>query len=809
MHTNLKLSLRALIKKPIYSIINIIGLVIGTVSFFLILEYAMFEKSFDSFHRNSNQIFRVGFNWGEIDHSGNNNSIFASNVPAMGPALVEKIPEILSFTRLYDVKIASSQSVITYYNEGVVRYTGNEENGAYADTNFFKIFSFPIVSGNQNPLSKPNSIVLSEKLALKIFGKLDYDKIVGSMLQYDNRTSENYLVTGIMKNMPINSHLQFDFLVSYSTIKTNGPHTSWWWSQFHTYIKCVENTSNEILKEKFANLIHQQYGEKSRISIFLQPLDEIYLNSNLRGEIGSIGSSMQVSILLGVAFLILLSAWINYFNLFSSRASERANEVGIKKVMGADRRSIIFQFLKESFVINTFSIILSILVFVFLQERVSNWLNKDLSSVIQENYDLVFLIIIGLLIGVFLSILYPLIVLASKNPLRVLGRKFKSSSENYKFQQILIYVQFVISFVLISSTLIIISQIKFMQKHDKGIDLNGCIVFRNPANYIEGAEEKVRTVINELLKYSIVENASFSTSIPGKEINVSGGFNKKGDTNKDGNSAFKIDVGQYFLPTYGIQLIEGRNFSSKFSGETDKIVINEAALKVLNIFLPKDAINMNVIFGSKEYTIIGVFKNYNHLFLEKAFEPIILSYTTMPVGYFTIKIKDIDKIQDALAITKKEMSKVFPDRPFEYDNVSTIYDKQYIEINKFNLLMKALSILAVLVSALGLFALAGYSSQKEFKPTVIRKIFGATVIDTLLSLFKGFGIKMIVGSAIGSVVTYFLMQHWLQNFAFAIELGIGNFFIAFIVLLIVLIISVGYDCIKLSVINPIFFLNNE
>jgi putative ABC transport system permease protein len=334
-------------------------------------------------------------------------------------------------------------------------------------------------------------------------------------------------------------------------------------------------------------------------------------------------------------------------------------------------------------------------------------------------------------------------------------------------------------------------------------------VFRNPANYVEGAEEKVNIVINELLKYSIIENASFSTSVPGKMITESAGLNKVNDTNKDGNSAFKIDVGQDFLPTYGIQLIEGRNFSSKFSGETDKILINEAALTVLNIFLPKDALNMKVIFGSKEYTIIGVFKNYNHLFLEKAFEPIILNYTAFPRGYFTIKIKDYHKIQDALAITKKEISKVFPDRPFEYDYVSDIYDKQYDEISKFNFLMKALSILAVLVSALGLFALAGYSSQKEFKSIVIRKIFGATVIDTLFSLFKGFGFKMIVGSAIGSVVTYFLMQHWLQNFAFAVELGIGKFFIAFILLLIVLIISVGYDCIKLSVINPIFFLNNE
>jgi putative ABC transport system permease protein len=367
MNTNLKLSLLALIKKPTYTFINIVGLVIGTVSFFLILEYTIFEKSYDSFHSNSNEIFRVGFNWGEIDHLGDNSSIYASNVPAMGPALVEEIPDILSFTRLYDVKIASSQSVITYYNKGEVKYTGNEENGAYTDSNFFQLFTFPIVSGIENPLSKPNSIVLSEKLALKIFGEIDYDQIVGSMLQYDNRTSENYLVTGIMKNMPINSHLQFDFLVSYSTIKSNGPHTSWYWSQFHTYVKCVENTSNEKLKEKFASLIDRKYGVESKISIFLQPLDEIYLTSNLRSEIGPIGSSMQVSILLGVAFLILLSAWINYFNLFSSRSSERANEVGIKKVMGAEKRRIIFQFLMESFVINFFSIILSNNVLLFLK----------------------------------------------------------------------------------------------------------------------------------------------------------------------------------------------------------------------------------------------------------------------------------------------------------------------------------------------------------------------------------------------------------------------------------------------------------
>jgi putative ABC transport system permease protein len=807
---NLKLSFRALIKKPTYTIINIVGLILGTVSFFLILEYVFFEKSFDSFHHNSNQIFRVGFNWGEIDQLGDNSSIYASNVPAMGPALVNEIPDVLLFTRLFDVKIASSLSVITYYNKGEVKYTGNEENGAYADSNFFKIFTFPIVSGIENPLSKPNSIVLSEKLALKIFGETDYDQIVGSMLQYDNRTSENYMVTGIMKNMPVNSHLQFDFLVSYSTINSNdAPHTSWWWSQFHTYIKCVENTTNEKLKQKFVDLIHRHYGEKSRISIFIQPLEEIYLNSNLRSEIGPTGSSTRVSILLGVAFLILLSAWINYFNLFSSRSSERANEIGIKKVFGAERLNIVFQFLRESFVINLVSILLSIIVLVFVQERVSTWLNKDLSSIILENYDFVFLIIIGLLIGVFISILYPSLVLASKNPLEVLGKKFKSSSENYKFQEFLIYVQFVISFVLISCTLIIVSQIEFLQKYDKGIDLNGCIVFRNPANYVEGAEEKVSTLINELLKYSIIENASFSNSIPGKNITFNAGFNTIGDTNKDGNSASKIDVGQCFLATYGIQLIEGRNFSSKFSGETDKLIVNESALKVLHIFSPKDAINRRVIFCNNEYTIIGVFKDYNHLLLEKAFEPILLNYSANPSGYFTIKVNDNDKIQDALAITKKELAKVFPDRPFEYEYASNIYDKQYVEIRKFSFLMKCLSILAILVSALGSFALAGYSSQKELKSTVIRKILGATVIDTLFSLFKGFGIRLILSSIIGTTITYFLMQHWLQNFAVAIELGIGNFLIAFIVLLIVLIISVAYDFIRLSIIKPIYFLKDE
>ncbi len=809
MNSNFKLSLRTLLKNPIYTIINIIGLVIGTVSFFLILEYALFEKSFDSFHKNANQIFRVCFDWGEIDHNGDNSSIFASNVPAMGPALVEEIPEILSYTRLYDVRTASSQSVITYSNKGKVKYTGNEEQGAYADSSFFKIFSFPIVSGSANPLINPNSIVLSEKLAKKIFGKMDYDKIVGSVLQYDNRTSENYMVTGIMKNMPANSHLQFDFLVSYSTIRSNAPHNSWWWSQFHTYVKCSENTSDEKLEAKFANLIDRHYGEKSTISIFLQPLDEIYLHSNLRGEIGPIGSSLQVSILLGVAFLIILSAWINYFKLFSSRAGERANEIGIKRVLGADKRNIVLQFLKESFYINLISIALSIIVLIFVQKQVSIWLDKDIGSVIFQNYKLLFLIIVGLIVGVLISVLYPSFILASKNPIGILGKKFRGSSKNYNFKQALIYVQFMISFILISGTLIIVKQTKFMQNHDKGIDLNGCIVFHNPANYVEGAKEKVNTVISELKKYSIIKNASFSNSIPGKEISESQGFNKINTTNKNGNSAFKINVGFDFIPTYGIQLIEGRNFSSEYSGETSKLVVNEAALKVLNVAQAKDAINMRVIYGGKEYTIIGVFKNYNHLFLEKAFEPIILNYTAYPSGYFTIKINDVDKIQDALTITRKEFSNVFPDRPFEYDLVSNSYNQQYDEISKFNLFMKALSILALLVSALGLLALAGYSSQKELKPTVIRKIFGATETDTLFQLFKGFGIQLIVGSVLGSLITYFLMQQWLQNFAFATNVGVGNFVIAFLILLTVLIITVAYDFIKLSVINPIIFLNDE
>ena len=329
----LKLALRNLAKRKGYCVINILGLTAGLVSFFLIVEYVAFERSYDSFHESADEIYRVAFDWGETDYKGNNSSIYASSVPAMGPALKEGIPEIKDFTRFVPVLTVKPYCVFTYYENNKVKYAGNADHGFYADSSFLKIFSFPILQGSSSPLSQSRSIAITKSFAQKVFGDLTNDKIIGRSIEVDNEGKKDHIVTAILEDLPTNSHIQFDYLISYSTINSDRLEGNLGWSQFYTYVLTHAPVTSARIEPKLKQLLEKLYGKESRISIFLQPLEKIYLTSKLREELNATGSSQQLIFLTIIAYAILLMAWINYINMFLARALERANEIGVKKVL--------------------------------------------------------------------------------------------------------------------------------------------------------------------------------------------------------------------------------------------------------------------------------------------------------------------------------------------------------------------------------------------------------------------------------------------------------------------------------------------
>ena len=796
----LRLALRNLAKRKGYSVINILGLTAGLASFFLIVEYVAFERSYDSFHESSDKIYRVAFNWGETDYKGDNSSIYASSVPAMGPALKDAMPEIKDFTRFVPVLTVKPYCVFTYYENNKVKYAGNADHGFYADSSFLKIFSFPILQGNSDPLSQPRSVAITKSFAQKVFGDLTHDEIIGTSLQVDNQNKEDHIVTAILEDLPTNSHIQFDYLISYATINSDRLEGNLGWSQFYTYVLTHAPVTNPWIEPKLKQLLEKLYGKESRISVFLQPLEEIYLTSKLREELTATGSSQQLIFLTIIAYAILLMAWINYINMFLARALERANEIGVKKVLGSSRIHLIVQFFAESMIITSLSFVSTFLILLIIQQPFETWLEKDISSIIMDRVPVLLFVFTGVMLGSICAGLYPALILSAHNPVSVLGAKHQSSGRGIFFKNGLVYFQFAVSFVIVASTLIVNRQINFMRNADLGMEIDGCVAVRSPGDMDSTYQHRMQSYKERLLKFPHIKNVSFTTSIPGKPITTSSGVQRVVGPELDGNNIFILQVDENFLNTYNIRLIAGKNFSDNLSG-VPNVLLNEAALQTLKFESPEEALGHRIHWQRKEYEVIGIFSNYNHLFLKESFEPIMLSFNPAATGFITLKIQQ-GHYDQAMRYAKMEMQALFPTNPFEYNFLETTYDNQYKSIQQFDWLAKYFSFLAILIACLGLFSLSFYTVQRRIKEIAVRKVFGATISDVLLLLSKNYFRTALISCSVGSFLTFYVMNEWLANFAFAIQLGPLDFLIPLMAITLIILGTISYSCIRTSFATP-------
>jgi putative ABC transport system permease protein len=796
----LKLAFRNLMKRKTLAAINVFGLSLGLVSFFLMMEYVAFDRSYDTFHINADRIYRVAFNWGETDHNGENTSIYASSVPAMGPALKETFAEVEAFTRFIPVLTVKSYCILTYRDKNHVKYSGNADKGFYADSSFLQIFSFPQLIGGVNPLMEPKSIALTMSYAKRIFGDIPLEKIIGSSIEVDAERKETHVITAILEDVPANSHIKFDYLISYTTINSDRLEGNLGWSQFYTYVRTNQPLAMESMDSRFKGLIAKLYGKESRISIFFQPLLDIYLNSKLREEVGTTGSAQQLMFLTIIAYIILFMAWINYVNMFLATAMERVHEIGVKKVLGSTRAHLTVQFFTESLIVNGVSIVLTVLLLVLLQRPFELWLGKNISGILWGRLGFISTILSIVIFGGIVSGLYPAVLLAAKRPVQILGSKFEPSRGGIFFKRGLVYFQFVVSFIIVSGTLIVNRQIDYMKKSDLGMDLTNCVALRSPAGTDLVYSAKVHRLKERLLTHPSIQNVSSTSSIPGTAIKISGGVQRVVGPELDGNNVFFLQVDENFLDTYGIRLITGRNFSRK-SSDIPTVILNEAAVRTLKFNSPQDALNHRIHWQRKEFEIIGVFTNYNHLFLKEGFEPIILNYNQTPSGYITLKINGQNPEQ-ALAYVKKEMLSLFPDAPFDYQFLESSFNYQYHSIQQFEYLTKYFAFLAITVACLGLFALSYYVAQARVKEIAVRKVFGAHLYDVLILLSKNYIVISLFSSIIGSCIAFVIMDEWLQNFAFAIELGIWDFLLPMMIITFVVFVTVCYNCFRASSINP-------
>ncbi len=800
----IKTALRNIRRNKLYSLLNIVGLSIGIACCLMILLYVQDELSYDRFHAKANRIYRVSTIIDLKDRHMN----FASTAHVQGPMFKEEFPEIENYVRF---NYYGSRRVIQYKDRSFT-----EEKFIWVDNSIFEVFSFKLLKGNpEDALVEPNTVVITEEMAEKYFGKEDP---IGKNLRVHNETL--YMVTGVMENIPMNALFRPDFFASFSTLdlKPTGNAAEDLMSQidYLTFILLREGTDYKQLEGKFEGFVQRHLGPlleafdgKARYE--LDPLTRIYLHSNRQGELERTGDITYVYLFSGIGMFILLLACLNFMNLSTARSANRAKEVGLRKVVGAQRRQLIRQFIGESMILTFVAIFLALLLVAFSLPLFNSISGKVLTMAYFTKIQF-----IGGLIGlfVFVSLIggsYPAFFLSAFRPVEVLQGRLKKGTKSPFLRISLVSLQFTVSIVLIIGTLIVDKQLDFMRNRKLGYDKDHVIALRIRN---EETQKKYETIKNELLKHPNILSVTASSSLPLGRNSFSA-HHAVGKPENELTMLHSQIVDEDFIDTYNIKIVKGRNFSKDFpTDRQEAVLINEAAVQKLGwhdnplgqqieVFLSLDK--------RKRYRVIGVVQNYHFESLHKEIDPLIL-YNSNPHGgnYYRISMRiSPERIQETVAFVKSKWNEFDSQYPLEYVFLDEEYGRLYRDEERLGQLFGYFTVLAILIGCLGLFGLSAFSAEQRTKEIGIRKVLGASIPGVILLLVKEFTKWVAVAVLIAWPVGYTIMNTWLQNFAYRIHLEFSTFLLAAMIALLISIITVIYQASKAALANPIDSLRYE
>ncbi len=807
---------RNLLKNKAFSAINIIGLAFGLAACLFIFQFVSFELSFDNFNEKLVRTYRVTndrFQNGKLIQHG------TIMYPTIGATMAKDFPEIEEHTRIMpggdlNVKI------------GDKNFRG--EQCLFTEEKFFSVFSFKLLAGNKPTLLKdPYTAVLTEKTASKYFDVTDkdYSKLIGKTFIWGLDTRP-YAVVGICENIPINSHLQFDALVSYSTLysgEDKNADISWTWSDMRHYLVLKPGTDYKQLESKFPAFSDQYFkGDKVSGSVekfYLQPMKDAHLYSDYEYDIATTASGKAVWAMLIVAVFILVIAWINYINLTTSRALDRAKEVGLRKVMGAFKSQLVKQFIFESLLIVTIAFVVAFLLTLAFQssfnEIVGNELSlKTLFQTLSAKHFLVFiLVLIG---GALLSGFYPAFILSSYQPAIVLKGKFTRSASGNILRKALVVFQFTSSAALITATFIVSSQIDFMNKTDLGFSKNDILLVRAPElmRWDSTFVQRVESYKDELSKVHGVINSATSWSIPGKRLGRSFGIRLSDQPSDTHYTMSNLGVDYGFFDTYGISLIAGRKFlPTDHNANWEKIttvIINKNAVKLLGVKSPEEAIGKEVTWGDggRKYTIIGVVNDFHQESLHKPMEPMIFRPSYSTYNTTSIKIERLDQ-DKTIADIKRVYAKFFPGNLFEYTFLDQQYQQQYNDETRFEKVISVFTVLAIIVSCLGLIGLSSYTATQRTKEISVRKVLGASMANVISILSIDFVKLVMIAALLSFPIAYFSIQKWLQGYAYRITPGLLQFILPGLAIVLIATATVSFQVLKTARRNPAETLKYE
>ena len=784
----MKITLRTVRRHKGFSFINIVGLAVGMACVIIIMLWVQYELSFDKHHEKADRIFRMA----SESHAYPPPKKVVVTPPPMAPALVQEFPEIEAAARLSK---GGRNKLFSY------RERHFYESYYAVDPSFFEIFTFDFVLGNSaTALNDPYSIVLTEDQAGKFFGNMNP---MGQIIQFDEKT--DFTVTGIIKNMPINSHLKTDIFIPFETWGKlyEEPLEHWKYWSFYTYILTKPGGETAEIETKFPAFAEKHGIPKQKL--FLQPLLSIHLHSHFQGEI-SPNTYVSTLMLFGsIAILILIIACINYMNLTTARASARLKEVGTRKVVGAHRSQISRQFLGESIIMALFSLVFSLFLvhfflpfFNFLSER---HLALNGESILRILPGILLLVVfVGILAGS-----YPAVLLSSFKPISVLKGGGRKGSQKKRLRNLLVVLQFSVSLILIIATLLVKSQLDYVKNKEMGFDREQIVVF--PVHDAK-IRQNVEPVIEELKRNPQILYAASSMHLP-NDVGAMTTIRWPGKPEEE-QTWIKVSEASYDFPElYGIKIILGRSFSREFpSDKNGAFLVNESAMKIMD-----DDFHLGMglsHWGRPEPSgqIVGVMKDFHLNSIHERIQPLYIYLNPDRGQHISIKIKG-GNIPETIEFIRKTMKKFSPFYPFEYRFFDDLFNMAYIEEQKMGRMFGVFSLIAVFIACMGVFGLSAFMAEQKKKEIGIRKVLGASISTIVYMLSRDLMWLVLVANIIGWPVAYYAMNRWLQNFAYRTDIHFGIFLLSSFLIFLVSFVTLSYQAIKAARANPVESLRYE
>jgi len=800
----LKIAFRNLWRHKAFSVINIFGLAVGIATCLVIMLFVHNEWSYDRFNKKADRIVRVIFR-GSIQGE---NMEEAHVMPPVAQALRADYPEVQEATRLR-----------TYGSPRIVygRKSFRESPFAFVDSNFFQVFTLPFVQGNpRKALIQPNSIVITREVARKFFGQED---AMGKILFFkDFNTSLK--VTGVIESVPSNSHFHFDIFASMATFP-DAKAPSWMISEFYTYLVLPESYNYKQLEAKLPQVVEKYMGPQllqamgmslaqfrqngNDLGLFLQPLTSIHLRSHLKGELGTNSDMQYVYIFGAIAVIMLLIASINFMNLSTAGASKRAKEVGIRKVLGSVKKELIQQFLTESILLSAIALVLAIGLVMLALPIFNSLSNTHLTlNFTASPWLLPGFLLFGLLVGV-LAGSYPAFFLSNFQPITVLKGRLTAGKKSLNLRSGLVVFQFFISIMLMVSTTVVYRQLQFMQSKELGYNKDQVLLFPE-----RDLGKKADVFRQKLQQDARVVSVSTSGYLPAGPT-----YNNNYTVYPDDNTAqliktLRYDVDEQYIPTLGMKLAVGRNFSKDFATDSAGIILNEKAADVFG--WGKNALGHTLTYANNEglkstYRVIGIVKNFHFKSLHEPISPLVMTLGNTS-GSLIVKVKTPD-ITGLLATSKNLWNQLTAEEPFSYDFLDDRFKQTYQAEQKIGRVLAIFAGLTILVACLGLFGLATFTAEQRTKEIGIRKVLGASVTGIVAMLSKDFLKLVLLANLIAWPLAWWGMHQWLQDFAYHINLSWWIFGLAGVTAILIALITISFQAIKAAIANPVKSLRSE